>query len=74
MSFGKGVMKMKASSLSLVGFGLLAGLTSVLTAEYSIGVATESPQLKLVWSDEFNGAAGSLPDATKWSIVTGGGG
>ncbi len=29
---------------------------------------------KLVWSDEFNGKTGSLPDPAKWSIVTGGGG
>ena len=26
----------------------------------------------LAWSDEFNGADGSLPDASKWSIETGG--
>ena len=29
---------------------------------------------QLVWSDEFNGAAGSLPDASKWSYDVGGGG
>ncbi|HVP53952.1 MAG TPA: glycoside hydrolase family 16 protein [Candidatus Eisenbacteria bacterium] len=29
---------------------------------------------QLVWSDEFNGADGSAPDATKWAIQTGGGG
>jgi beta-glucanase (GH16 family) len=28
----------------------------------------------MVWSDEFNGADGSAPDATKWSIQTGGNG
>ncbi len=28
----------------------------------------------LTWSDEFNGADGSLPDATKWEMQTGGGG
>jgi beta-glucanase (GH16 family) len=28
----------------------------------------------LAWSDEFNGADGSLPDAGKWSIETGGNG
>jgi beta-glucanase (GH16 family) len=27
---------------------------------------------KLVWSDEFDGAKGSLPDATKWVMETGG--
>ena len=29
---------------------------------------------QLVWSDEFNGAAGSLPDASKWTYDVGGGG
>ncbi len=29
---------------------------------------------RLVWSDEFNGAAGSLPDSSKWTYDTGGGG
>ena len=29
---------------------------------------------KLIWSDEFNGTDGSLPDASKWTIETGGGG
>jgi beta-glucanase (GH16 family) len=28
----------------------------------------------LVWSDEFDGANGSLPDAAKWNLETGGGG
>jgi beta-glucanase (GH16 family) len=29
---------------------------------------------KLTWSDEFDGKNGSLPDAAKWTLVTGGGG
>ncbi len=29
---------------------------------------------QLVWSDEFNGTAGSAPDPTKWKYDTGGGG
>jgi beta-glucanase (GH16 family) len=28
----------------------------------------------LIWSDEFNGPAGTSPDPTKWSLQTGGGG
>lgn len=31
-------------------------------------------QYQLVWSDEFNGADGSVPDPTKWAIQTGGNG
>src|ERR1700758_3427394 len=29
---------------------------------------------QLVWSDEFDGLAGSLPDSTKWTYDVGGGG
>jgi beta-glucanase (GH16 family) len=29
---------------------------------------------QLVWSDEFNGAAGSVPDSSKWTYDVGGGG
>jgi beta-glucanase (GH16 family) len=32
------------------------------------------PGWTLTWSDEFNGANGSLPDASKWTLVTGGNG
>src|SRR4051794_18224373 len=35
-------------------------------------VPTQSYQL--VWSDEFSGPDGSLPDATRWTMETGGGG
>ena len=34
----------------------------------------ERPGWKLTWHDEFDGANGSLPDAGKWSFVTGGNG
>jgi beta-glucanase (GH16 family) len=33
-----------------------------------------SPYTNLVWSDEFNGAANTLPDPAKWTIITGTGG
>ena len=35
---------------------------------------TTTPTYQLVWSDEFNGADGSAPDAGKWAIQTGGNG
>jgi len=44
---------------SLIPFVLLVGYVSAQA---------------LVWSDEFNGPAGSLPDTTKWSYDIGGGG
>jgi beta-glucanase (GH16 family) len=37
-------------------------------------VHSERPGWKLVWSDEFEGKDGSLPEASKWTAVTGGGG
>ena len=33
-----------------------------------------SQTYQLVWSDDFNGADGSAPDASKWAIQTGGDG
>jgi beta-glucanase (GH16 family) len=36
--------------------------------------ASSSTAWTLTWSDEFNGADGSLPDASKWKMQTGGGG
>jgi beta-glucanase (GH16 family) len=33
-----------------------------------------SNRWQLVWSDEFNGAAGSVPDSSKWTYDVGGGG
>ena len=38
------------------------------------GGTTSSGTYQLVWSDEFDGADGSAPDAKKWQILTGGGG
>lgn len=46
---------------------LLATLLLLLPA-----CATAAPGSKLVWSDEFEGAAGSLVDATKWVREVGG--
>jgi beta-glucanase (GH16 family) len=36
--------------------------------------STPSTTWSLTWSDEFNGTDGSLPDASKWEMQTGGGG
>ncbi len=47
----------------------LAGTLFVLTA-----VCGRAQNWTLVWSDEFNGSAGSAPNASKWKYDTGGGG
>jgi beta-glucanase (GH16 family) len=39
-----------------------------------LGRSGERSSWRLVWSDEFNGPDGSLPDPTKWSLETGGNG
>lgn len=36
-------------------------------------MAQDTPSWKLVWSDDFNGSSGSLPDASKWNMETGSG-
>lgn len=48
---------------------LAAAALSVLAA-----ARPASAQWTLVWSDEFNGASGALPDASKWTYDTGAGG
>ncbi len=43
-------------------------------ATQSTSTPPRSQSYQLVWSDEFNGADGSVPDASKWAIQTGGNG
>lgn len=64
---------MRVLLLSLLALALSAGVTLSLTGNSS-KISAETPKSNLVWSDEFNGPAGSLPDSLKWSIETGGGG
>jgi len=65
----------------------LCGLAAALViASFCPSIAAAEPRLgdtapqasrpgwKLVWSDEFNAADGSLPDSGKWTFATGGGG
>ncbi len=57
---------------------LLGALVSILPLLTGCGIACDpiTPQHRaawtLVWSDEFNGADGSSPDASKWTFDTGG--
>ena len=60
-------------------FGILLLTVTLVTS--CCGQATETstttttpPTYRLVWSDEFSGADGSAPEASKWSIQTGGNG
>lgn len=53
-------------------------LLSLALSALMLGSAAQKPAVNspwlLTWSDEFNGADGSSPDATKWGFDTGGGG
>jgi beta-glucanase (GH16 family) len=53
-------------------FVLLVVLSA--TAIHGSAQATEKSKYVLVWSDEFNGANGYLPDSSKWVMEIGGGG
>lgn len=54
----------------------IAFTTSVLGLAQQSSRKTHTPNKNwtLVWSDEFNGPDGSMPDATKWTLVTDGSG
>src|ERR1017187_9454658 len=45
-----------------------------LAAVFAAASAPAQTAWQLVWSDEFNGPAGSPPDSTKWNYDLGGGG
>ena len=53
-------------------FGLLILLSAAVF--YGSAQTAEQPNYVLVWSDDFSGANGSLPDSSKWIMETGGGG
>ena len=60
-------------------FGILLLTVTLVTscggqATETSTTTTTPPTYRLVWSDEFSGADGSAPEASKWSIQTGGNG
>jgi len=68
-------MSIRREYLRWTGFALwVGGMSFVVTGRSPVAMAAEPSRGKLTWSDEFNGEAGSLPDPSKWSIETGGGG
>jgi|GEM_PF-1338986 len=66
-----------ASTTTIKAIAIKSGMTdsAVSTGAYTIST-TQQPggAWKLVWNDEFNGAAGSGVDTSKWTYETGGGG
>src|ERR1022692_1962234 len=51
----------------------ICGVSLLLLAGVTAAAQTTSGW-QLVWSDEFNGAAGTAPDRAKWNLDLGGGG
>lgn len=64
LPFGGLATLVAASLITAVGLSLTGPATP--RAEAAVGAQT--------WSDEFDGGAGSAPDATKWTRETGGSG
>ena len=62
----------------LAALGLAAAAAVAMTAVPGLGGVPEAPadaaQQAVVWSQEFNGAAGSAPDPRVWNLETGGDG
>lgn len=52
---------------------VVLALASLGVADGSLA-AQRSTKQQLIWSDDFNGAAGAAPDSSKWSFDVGGGG
>ncbi len=50
------------------------GFADVGLAAPDRSLSRDSAKQQLVWSDDFNGAAGTSPDPTKWTFDIGGGG
>jgi beta-glucanase (GH16 family) len=64
-------MKFARQSLVVIAASLLS--FAVAAAQNTVSKNTQ-PEWRLSWSDEFNGPNGSPPDASKWTLETGGNG
>src|SRR5450631_3183260 len=63
-----------AAFLNLNLIALTLSLPNCGTASAAFPSDLPGAQWTLAWSDEFNNASGSAPDAAKWTFDTGGGG
>jgi beta-glucanase (GH16 family) len=62
---------MRRNTRWTLGIALIAGLVPLA---FPAPAQTAPPRWSLVWSDEFNQAAGTPPDPAKWNYDLGGGG
>ncbi|MWC30632.1 carbohydrate-binding protein [Paenibacillus sp. MMS18-CY102] len=65
-----------SASTVIKAIAIKSGMTdsSMSTGTYTISTGQQPGAWKLVWNDEFNGAAGAGVDTSKWTYETGGGG
>jgi beta-glucanase (GH16 family) len=71
------ILKSKHKSLVLLSCFFVVSflfIGSATAQNAAAPAAASSTAWTLTWSDEFNGVDGSLPDASKWKMQTGGGG
>ncbi len=66
-------MMMKTLCAILLVITTISAAPSILLGQLA-PLHAERKGWRLVWSDEFNGTDGELPDASKWKMETGGGG
>ena len=67
------LVNMKARTLLMLGATVITFLTAVAVRDAS-NTPAQAAIGGLTWSDEFDGAAGSAPNASKWKRDIGGGG
>lgn len=66
-------VRLDAVFLLLVLIILMVGPTSAPAGPGNVDVPMHEGQPELLWSDEFDGPAGSLPDPAKWNMESGAG-
>ncbi len=71
---GDGLRMKRARTLFIIAMGLSVALAGCGGGPATSAAANKPAAWTLVWSDEFNGANGSLPDPSKWTYDIGGNG
>ncbi|TDQ52192.1 glycoside hydrolase family 16 protein [Actinorugispora endophytica] len=70
-SVARGLWSASLSLAALAAAGLVAVGAPDAPAPEAVEVTPVAAEGQLVWQDEFNGSAGSAPDASKWTHETG---
>ncbi|GAA3807143.1 hydrolase [Cellulomonas soli] len=70
--FGSAIAAVAAATVALGVVGLVGTAPAVAAPTAAAPLATDTGDL--IWSQEFNGAAGTAPDASVWGYDTGAGG